>query len=382
MKKILAAIAVVVSLYCIARAFTTVTLNGQQYLVPSKGDTNYSQGVNSLNQFLIAIPGGFPQVSGGTMTGNLTFATGAEIMFTSANSSVWSLYVDNNGNLNRGNLSAGTTSFVLINSTSAVQAGTNPTLWVSSGTISGPFTATGQTTVGATASTTTVVGPLGIGTPSAVGASGQVLQSNGNGVAPGWVSPGGVYILNQNTLQAGATAYISSGTITNLNVTTENYSNGAPSFNGSNGRILQNVYCKVSISSTTTSNAGVFDKSNIGCTITPKLSTSIIRVSAGIQADESNPLNGKSLCEFQIWRSSSTLISPSFGDACGGGGAAASATNTFCTTPLFFPDSPASVSATVYGIYFSGEGSGGGCVVNSNNNRQATSWMNLDELGQ
>ena len=47
---------------------TTVTFNGSNYSVPSYGDTGWAQGPGNLSAYLVAIPSGCLQTTGGTFT--------------------------------------------------------------------------------------------------------------------------------------------------------------------------------------------------------------------------------------------------------------------------------------------------------------------------
>lgn len=47
---------------------TTITFNGSSFSVPAYGDTGWAQGSGNLSSYLIAIPSGCLQTTGGTFT--------------------------------------------------------------------------------------------------------------------------------------------------------------------------------------------------------------------------------------------------------------------------------------------------------------------------
>jgi hypothetical protein len=408
MKKKLALFLVVsLSICAIARAFFTVVLNGQSYLIPAKGDTGYSQGVNSLDAYLQALPSGLIQTSGGTMTGNLIMGTGANIQFTSPSLSLWPIYVDNNGNLNVGNLTAGTTTFAILNSTSSAQAG-NPVIYVGSGTINAltaltetvstitvnnaitlpaasvadsalssnvmllnsTQTTTGSKTFGGSFSTTTINTPLGLNGQSTVGTTGQVLTSGGPGAVLTWAS---VPTAGSSTTFTGSNSFGTSSATTSFNgpISTGSSSGNVGSLNmafesGGAGQpplwtyfgTVQSTFTYIKTSTATTSTTYV--PSSFTQTITPNKATDIVWVCIGINVLATAPNTG--VCTATIKRGATDLDTTNNGIL--------SINSTITTTEsiywgMCFPDSPNTTSATTYTVNF--KDSSGTCTFNPQN---------------
>src|SRR4029077_3870851 len=183
------------------------------------GPINFANALNVANAASLGATGQAVTISSNLVVGaagtliTMTPLSASQFVKTDANKNLISqnkidLSADVTGalpvtSLSGSNLPGGSTSY--IQATSALQSGA--TFYVSSGTVN-------ALTVGSSIGLPS--GSVAVGSLVA-GSNGSVLTVSGG--VPVWQAGSGNYILNQNTLQAGSTFYVSSGTIqNNLNV--------------------------------------------------------------------------------------------------------------------------------------------------------------------
>lgn len=156
---------------------------------------------------------------------------------------------------------------------------------------------------------------------------------------------------------SGATTIIntSSGTVSNLNVSTVTFSDGSRETTAG-WYVVRSTF--TTTTSTATSTTGVtWFPTNITLSITPKKTTDVVELKMAGLGSISSVV---AFCDLNIYRNGSTQV-------LGAGGQNTinftSATAEFVPDSLLAYDNPATTSATTYTVYFRNSGSSGTCTI-------------------
>lgn len=145
-------------------------------------------------------------------------------------------------------------------------------------------------------------------------------------------------------------------------------------------RILQ-VVSNSTATSSTSSSATFADATNLNVTITPTLATSTVWIVAVVQYGLVFVQATRVVCDLRIVRGAATVIALYQEAGMAGGGSTATGGNGGGIATLFFPDSPATTSATTYKIQFNSFNGNASVKINDPTDATPTSYIYAIEVG-